>query len=195
MALFFGDQRRRSAKCSAKTGMNDQPEIPFTAGLPLEIGKRAEPRVLQIVDELLAASSHSVVQLPARDARGEDGCLSVDGRRYTVQITNVPHAPDFWATVAQQGSATTQANLERMAGWLEEATLAKIGKMEPAERKNTIVALDVHDWAAELVAEHVITSLESSVLNPARCANLGGIAIAGRTLSSSTYLPGLLQLL
>jgi len=163
--------------------------IPLTASAPVPIGRAAEPRVLGVVTDLLA-DHHVVRNLPARDQHGEDGRLSVDGTPCTLQVTGVPHAPDFWRRVATQGSATTSATLQEMSAWLKSAVNTKYATLQPSERPNTIIALDAHQWADQVVHPHVISALSSSGLNPAQRLGLAGIAVVGQGTSNSTWLPG-----
>ena len=44
--------------------------------------------------------------------------------------------------VASEGSATTDATLEEMSGWLSGAIESKLNTIQPSERANTIIALD-----------------------------------------------------
>ncbi len=172
------------------SGDSDSSRIKLTAKAPVPIGRRSEPRVLDVVNKLLAASDHAVADLPARDAYGEDGRLNVDGAPYTVQVTGVPQAPAFWRRVAAEGSATTTATLQEMSGWLESAVDSKLNTIQPSERANTIIALDAHGWADSVVHPNVVSALSSRGLNPAQRLGLGGIAIAGAGTSNSTWLPG-----
>ena len=171
---------------------SDNNRIKFTADAPVPIGRQSEPRVLGVVNKLLAASDHEVFELPARDEYGEDGRLRVDGEVYTVQVTGVPQAPAFWRRVATEGSATTTATLEEMSGWLGGAIESKLNTIQSSERSNTIIALDAHGWADQIVDPNVVSALSSSGLSPAQGLGLAGIAIAGAGTSNSTWLPGTL---
>ena len=168
----------------------DPTRIPLAASGPVPIGRQAEPRVVGIVTGLLTASDHSVSALPSRDERGEDARLSIDGQPYTVQVTGIPRAPEFWRRVVTEGSATTSATLQEMSGWLSDAIRAKLTTIQPSERPNTVIALDSHRWADQVVQPVVISNLSSSGLNPAQNLGLGGIAIVGEGTSNSTWVPG-----
>jgi hypothetical protein len=89
-----------------------------------------------------------------------------------------------------EGSATTSATLHQMAGWLGTAIEAKLDTMEPTERARTIVALDAHDWARDVLESNVVSALSTQGLNPAQLFGLGGIVIAGTQSSNSTWIPG-----
>ena len=176
--------------------MRDEPEppslirFPLTAAAPVPIGRQSEPHVVQIVSSLLAESDHAVGALPSRDEYGEDGRLSVDGQPYTVQVTGVPQAPDFWRRVAAEGSATTSATLNELSAWLSDAIESKLRAIQPSERPNTIIALDAHGWADQVLHPNVLANLSSSGLNPAQGLGLAGIAITGAGTSNSTWFPG-----
>ena len=173
------------------SGDNDGP-LSFSASPPVPIGRSADARVVQVVGQLLAASDHAVEQLRARDDRGEDGLLRVDGLDYAVQVTGVPQAPKFWARVSQ-GSATTTATLQEVASWLEGAIDAKLAVTPPQQRPATILALDAHGWADRIVDPKVVLALSSCGLNPAQRHGLAGLAITGLATSNSTWLPGQLR--
>ena len=105
---------------------------------------------------------------------------------------NVTYA-GFWRRVAAEGSATTDATLEEMSGWLCGAIESKLSTIQPSERANTIIALDAHGWADRIVHPTVVSSLSSSGLDPAQGLGLGGIAITGAATSNSTWFPGTLR--
>jgi hypothetical protein len=117
----------------------------------------------------------------------------VDRRAYTVQVTGIPQAPAFWRRVATDGSATTDASLREISGWLRTAIDSKLNTIQPSERANTIIALDAHRWADQVLNPQVVSDLSSSGLNPAQALGLGGIAITGAGTSNSTWLPGALR--
>jgi hypothetical protein len=168
----------------------DPTRIPLTASSPVPIGRHAEPRVVAIVNRLLTASDHTITELPSRDAHGEDACLAIDGQACTVQVTGIPQAPTFWRRVVTEGSATTSATLQELSGWLSDAIHTKVDAIEPAQRANTVIALDAHRWADQVVQPAVISNMSSSGLNPAQNLGLGGIAIVGASTSDSTWVPG-----
>ena len=70
---------------------------------------------------------------------------------------------------------------------------SKLNAIEEAERSRTIIALDAHDWATDVLDPRVVSTLSSQGLNPAQGSGLGGIVIAGMHTSNSTWIPGRLS--
>lgn len=88
----------RSASGGASLSETDS-QGSFRAALSgaLERGTPAQERVMRTLIHLLRASGNEVRMLAgARDDRGEDGLLLVNGRRLVVQIVRMPLDGDLW---------------------------------------------------------------------------------------------------
>ncbi len=158
----------------------------FGAGPPVPIGKRGEPRVTELVIELLERAGHSTTTQPSNDARGEDARLLVDDVPHTLQITGIPGAAPFWAAAAH-GSTSTQVTTAKAAEWLEYGIAEKARSSDPAELATTILALDVHEWGDRLAGRDVVSKLFRQGQSPAQRYGLAGVAIVGDRLSNSTW--------
>ncbi len=171
--------------------MTQPPDPPsaFTAGPATPIGRAGELRAIGVTIGLLKAEGYTVEQRPSRDSHGEDAVIAIGGVGYTAQVTTVPDAPVFWRE-AKHGSAVTQATAQHEASWLEQSIAKKIDGMSGRQRANTIIVLDVHDWGDRLAQPEIVAKLRESDLNPAQKHGLAGIAIAGTTPSTSTWLGG-----
>jgi len=115
--------------------------------------------------------------------------MAINGVDYTAQVTTVPDAPAFWRA-AKQGSALTEATAQQAASWLEQSIAKKTNGMSEAQRANTIVVLDVHDWGDRLAQPETVTRLRDSEVNPAQQSGLAGISIVGNTARTSTWIAG-----
>jgi hypothetical protein len=161
------------------------------ASPPGPIGRHAEPRIVQIVAELIAGSNNAVQTHRGKDNRVADARHAVGAMEHSVAVTGVPHAPVFWKRVSLR-CATTTATLREVAGWLEDVANAKLAGSPTGSGARTL-ALDSHDWADHMIQRPVIVALTSGGLNPAERLGLGGIAITGQQASNSTWVPGFLR--
>ena len=86
-------------------------DVRIDARGPIDVGRRGEDRVLNLVRSTLAARGHGVVDLKATDANGEDGRFEIDGENVVIQIVTVPHETVFWREVGRgSGSAEGEAS-------------------------------------------------------------------------------------
>jgi hypothetical protein len=68
---------------------------------PLQVGRAGEPHVITTLINALRASGETAHQLTgdsdgARDDRGEDGLVEINGRRLLVQVETVPRDESLW---------------------------------------------------------------------------------------------------
>lgn len=123
----------------SKANLDHQGTVTLSASGVPDVGTRGESHVCDILAERLRSDGGSVVPIAgARDGRGEDGLLIVQGRQLTLQVTSVPSSSTYWREAAQ-GSANTQVDSSRAADWLREALLLKA---TVDARANTILAID-----------------------------------------------------
>jgi len=132
----------------------------FTAWGETPIGRPAESRAVMVMRGLLTARGHIVEDSSATDEDGEDAGFQIDGVEYDVQVTSIPDAPNFWREVKRHGSAITHADAEHAANWLQHGISKKTDNISEAQRANTILVLDAHDWSAELADPGIVGYLE-----------------------------------
>ena len=164
----------------------------FTAGPSSVIGRAGEPRAIELTKGLLEHQGFAVSLKSSQDSRGEDKIFSILGTDYNGQVTTIPGAPDFWR-VAMKGSTATVVTPQHAASWLAASIEKKTRAMSPEQRANTILILDAHDWGDRLAKTEIVAHLNDSTANPADKHGLAGIAIAGNSLSNSTWVGGRLR--
>jgi hypothetical protein len=115
----------------------------------------------------------------ARDDRGEDAIMRLDGDALTLQIT-VPPAEVFWRE-ASKGSAREQ--IEHAARWLGSAVVRKAEQIvEPAQRAKTVLAIDAQHVGV-LATLPVIEAYLDEFGDPASELGFSSVWVVGPTTS------------
>lgn len=149
----------------------------------LERGKSNEPYVMKTLAAALRGQGHQVNRKRgARDDRGEDGLLVVDGRQIEVQIVTMPVDPDVWktltATGAFSGAGDLHAQVALVRGALERKALSA---------KGTLVALDAAHFGA-IVRRELVDAYLAKYGNPVKEFSFDDVWIVGPTVRSSIRL-------
>jgi len=105
------------------------------------VGRPSEGRVAKTLRQRLAEDGHEVTILDGADDRGEDRLLDVDGRRFVLQVTTAPAAPDFWRD-AVASSVRTDVTESHAASWLREPIAMKALRSSIGERRSIVLAID-----------------------------------------------------
>ncbi len=148
----------------------------------LERGTPAQKRVMEILIQLLRASGNEVRSLPgARDDRGEDGLLQLNGRQLTVQIVTTPTDPGLWEelTAGDASRAGTQGEAVRLL----RQTLEHKG----LTAKGTLLAIDAGGFGA-LVGPRLVEAYLAAHGDPAAEFSFNQVWIVGPTARSSVRL-------
>ncbi len=118
----------------------------------------------------------------ARDDRGQDGLLLIDGCQVDVQIVSLPVDPQFGKELATRGAASRSG--DRLAAVdLVRAAL----EHKDLKAKGTLLALDASHFGA-IVGSKLVDDYLSMYGNPAVEFSLVGVWIIGPTTRSSVRL-------
>ncbi len=161
----------------------------YTAGPWSQIGHAGERGAIEMTKRLLENQGILVAVKPSRDSDGDDKIFSIGGIDYTVQVTSIPGAPEFWSE-AKQDSTGTVATPQHAASWLHGGIEKKSRGMTDDQRANTILILDAHGWGDRLTKPEIISHLMAPDVNPAQKYRFAGISIAGNSPSNSTWFGG-----
>jgi hypothetical protein len=103
----------------------------------LERGTDGQWHVLKVLVEALRGRGDTVERLPAKDARddrGEDGMLSLNGKRVPVQAVSLPVDKSTWKELSSRGATSIEGAAVEI---IRQALVLKKGKAA-----GTILALD-----------------------------------------------------
>jgi len=147
-----------------------------------EVGTKGEPQALKTLRQKLQADGLAVTvsREAARDARGEDAILTVDDRRYVVQLATAPGADKFWQD-ASAGSALTQVQMHSAVGWIRAALSKKVYGTRPAQWADTILALDARH-SGVLATPPILESYLSRYSSPAVEFGFASVYVVGPTV-------------
>lgn len=105
------------------------------------LGEAGEPRVKKTLRKRLQIDGINAVFEFGVNSHGEDGILVLDGQRFALQITMALRRDRVDWAAACAGTATTSADVEGIAEWIDEAIKSKVPKTDP---EKTILALDAN---------------------------------------------------
>ena len=154
-------------------------EMRGTAGL----GRPGDPRVIELLVNLIRAEGRSVTVQPGTDSDGEDGVLQLDGTRVFVQCVSAPLAQDFYRA-ASAGSAATSGDLELARDWVSGAIDQKAQRYGPDFKASTILGIDVRHVGVLVSA----VAINSGLRNRAAAAGFLGVGLIGPHSSRVTWL-------
>jgi hypothetical protein len=154
----------------------------------LDCGKPAQPHVLEILIDALRGAGNDVHALPgARDDRGEDGLLSIDGHEVIVQAVTVPTDPQVWKHLADEGTSTFAGDLEQCVRMIREALEKKRNKAE-----GTLLALDASQVGA-IVGPRLVGAYRTVHRDPVVEFRFREVWIVGPGVRSAVRLSGSLD--
>lgn len=143
------------------------------------VGRRGEGRVIKTFGQALRESGLESSFRRGQDEKGEDGVLTVDAHEYVFQVVTAPAANDFWRE-ASQTSATTSIDSNRAADWLEEVISSKSEKTPPAQREETVLAVDARH-AGFLASGPILGQYLSEHGDPAATHGWASVWVVGPT--------------
>lgn len=149
---------------------------------PVEAGRPGEARICDRVLEQLRRAGSEVARMQARDDRGEDFRVRIGAEDVTVQITNVPHDPAFWSSVAK-GTHTATVTIDAAVGWIHEAIQAK----KHAAARSMLLALDVTHLGV-LASDRVVAAYLKAHGDPAPSFGFGAVWLVGPTADAFVRL-------
>jgi hypothetical protein len=149
----------------------------------LERGRPGEQHVMKILTQALRANGHDVLSVGgARDDRGQDGLLSIDGRQVEVQIVSLPVDPQLWKELATRRASARSGDRLVAVKLVRAALEHKAGKA-----MGTLLALDAAHFGA-MVGSKLVDAYISMHGNPADEFSLVDVWIIGPTARSSVRL-------
>jgi len=117
----------------------------FTADLSkgLVSGTKNERYVVGNLGAALEAKGHKVSLVEgAKDDRGEDQFIIIDGEQFVIQVVTMPAQDRVWRTLNTQGTFTEAGDRESAVAWMRGALLKK------QNAKGAIVVLDALHFTA-----------------------------------------------
>jgi hypothetical protein len=148
-----------SGGTKSETKLRTGGRIDLTVHRNPDAGRTGERDVRKVLMGKLRAPGHVVDPdpLPARDDRGEDFVLLIDGVRVPVQVAVVPQSPQFWKE-ASGGSAVRSFT---PAQAVDELRVAVLAKSFVSDKRGILLALDVRHLAPFAKATIVAAYLEA----------------------------------
>jgi hypothetical protein len=117
---------------------------------------------------------------PDRDAWGEDAILTVDGRRYVVQLATALGTGKFWQE-ASAGSALTQVQIQGAVEWMRAALGKKAYGTRPAQWADNVLALDARH-SGVLATPPILESYLSRFSSPTVEFGFASVYVVGPTI-------------
>ena len=113
---------------------------------PVDVGRPGEPRVLVCVENSLKIAGKNLREPlekeRAKDDRGEDAVLIIDGNRVVLQIVTVKPDVSFWKSVAN-GAGEASVEISEATKWVNNAVSEKAQHYENKFKSSVILAVDV----------------------------------------------------
>lgn len=113
---------------------------------PVDIGRPGEPRVLACIENSLKMTGKTLTppseNMHARDNRGEDGILIIDGNHVTLQIVTVKPDESFWKSVAS-GAGKASVEISEAISWIDNAVSGKAQHYQNEFKSSMLLAVDV----------------------------------------------------
>jgi hypothetical protein len=156
----------------------------FTVDLsgPLERGTPNEGHVMNVLVAALNGQRHQVNRKGgARDDRGEDGLLVVDGHQIEVQVTMATDG-EVWETLNATGASSPEGDLHAQVSFIRRALERKADKA-----KGALVALDATHFGA-LVGRALVDAYLAEYRSPVEEFSFRDVWIIGPTVRSSACL-------
>jgi hypothetical protein len=174
-----GDEIIKVAAPGARSEMRlrDDGSIGLTVEGAGGVGRSGEGRVIKTFRQKLEQEGVTVLFETGRDAYGEDAKLRVDQDTYTFQVVTAPHADDFWRE-ANVTSATTEVDIARAAAWVGTAVSEKAKTMSPAQRAETVLAVDAQH-AGFLAAKPVLDACSVRFGDPSSEVGFASVWVVG----------------
>lgn len=158
--------------------------VQLNASGPPDVGTRGETQVRDILIERLVRDGWIAKQIAgARNDRGEDGLLQLDGNQFALQITAIPPSATFWGQSAAS-SANTTVHVDHAAHWIHYALLSKAGL---SSKHATIVAIDARHVGIA-VDPRVVASYNSQYPHVNEQFGFHSVWLVGPTPSHCTLL-------
>lgn len=113
---------------------------------PVDIGRLGEPRVLACIENSLKMMGKTLTlpleNMRARDNRGEDGILIIDGNHITLQIVTAKPDASFWKSVAN-GAGKASVEISEAINWINNAVSGKAQRYQNEFKSSMLLAVDV----------------------------------------------------
>ena len=113
---------------------------------PVDVGTRGESRVLACIKNSLKIAGKTLTEplkdKEARDDRGEDGVLIIDGNHVTIQIVTARPDVLFWKGVAD-GAGKATVEISEALKWINDAISEKAQHYQDAIKSSMLLAVDV----------------------------------------------------
>jgi len=155
---------------------------------PLQIGRAAERHVMKTLVNAIQASGETAHEptrhsARARDERGEDGLLEINGRLFPVQIVVVPSDQTLWRDLSM-GSASRAGEPSEAVELVRAAIEHKASHLEPGARRSTVLALDASNLGA-LASQALVVTYLARYDDPKVEFNFAQTWIVGPTVAST----------
>lgn len=113
---------------------------------PVDVGRPGEPRVLVCVENSLKTAGKNLTpsseEERAKDDRGEDAVLIIDGNRIVLQIVTAKPDASFWRSVAN-GAGETSVEISEAVKWINDAISEKAQHYQEKIKSSMLLAVDV----------------------------------------------------
>ena len=148
----------------------------------VESGSKNEPYAIRNLIAALKREGRDVRRVKgARDERGEDQLISIDGEQCVVQVVTMPVDEDFWRTLNTVGTVKEEGDLKKAVDWVRVALCKKMNA------KGAIVVLDAHHVAA-LVGRRLVEAYLAVYPKPANEFEFRDAWIIGATVPFSARI-------
>ena len=154
---------------------------------PVDVGKRGERRVIDLVLATLREAGFAAAEAPGRDDRGEDHVLLIGSDRIVLQVVSLPRDPEFWRAVAS-GTASADVALSRAVEWIDETIRAKAKYGEDLKR-TMLLAIDAAH-AGVLGSEVCVKAYLGEHGDPAERHGFAAVWLVGPQRRSSARVSG-----
>ena len=174
----------------SKSRLKEDGSVSLEAEGSHAVRKRAQARAFRTLRQRLEADAHVVTVSvgKAKDDRGEDGILTVDGARYVLQHVTVPGLPTFWHQ-ATAGVGRSDVDEAGAVAWMREAINAKGCHTSPRERPKTVLVLDAQH-AGVLAFDRIISAYLKLYKDPKAEFGFADVWLVGPTVPRCVRVGG-----
>jgi hypothetical protein len=157
---------------------------------PIDIGRLGEQRVLVCVKNSLRTAGKNLTEPSeegrARDDRGEDAVLIIDGNRIVLQIVTLCPEQGFWRNVAN-GGGKASVEISETTKWLNNAISEKAQHYQNKFKSSMLLAVDVGHMGV-LANTNVGVHYLQTYGDPTTQYGFGGVWLIGPTENNILYL-------
>lgn len=151
----------------------------------LERGRSGEARATKVLIQAMRALGRTVERLgSARDDRGEDEMLLVDGKQTPLQCVSVPVDPTKWAELARQGQVQFEGTIDDAVALVRDALEHKRDRA-----RGTLLVIDMAQLGA-VVTPRLVRAYRAAYPDPQPEFHVLEAWLVGPTTRSTQRLSG-----